>query len=195
MENIANDILDFMVIVLPELSRESASKYGTYDMPAQPLKARQVKPEEPIELGEVPAPVFHVSNSSSPNNYTRTPPGTFSSCYSSRDSCESKTGNCSGHGNCYPKINANSSSDSCYTCQCIPSVEIIRTGKGEKEIVTYWGGPACQKIDVSGPFWLFVAVAVVLAAIISAAIGMMFSIGEEKLPGVIGAGVSGPKAR
>jgi hypothetical protein len=195
MENVASEALDVMVIVLSESSRDSESKYGIYGKPAQPLKARQVEPEEPIELGEVLAPVFHVSNASSPNNYTRTPPGTFSSCYSNQKSCVDKTGNCSGHGNCYAKFIGNSSSDSCYTCQCIPSVEIIHIGKGEKEIVTYWGGPACQKMDVSSQFWLFVAVAVVLAAIVSAAIGMMFSVGEEKLPGVIGAGVSGPKAR
>ena len=186
MENVASEILDVMVIVLPGSSRDLASSYSTQD-----LKARQIE-EEPIELDTLTAH-FYTSNASSPNNYTRTPPGTFASCYSTQDSCVTATRNCSGHGTCYAKIKSNSSSESCYTCHCIPSVNIIE--KGKKEIVTYWGGNACQKVDVSGQFWLLVVVAVVLASIVSATIGMMFSIGEEKLPGVIGAGVLGPKAR
>jgi hypothetical protein len=60
---------------------------------------------------------------------------------------------------------------------------------------TYWGGAACQKQDVSSPFWLLVGITVVLAGITSAGIGMLFSVGEEKLPSVIGAGVSGPRPR
>lgn len=195
MESVASEVLDVMVIVLPESSSVSASKYGTYGTPDQPLKARHVEPEEPIELEEVPPPLFHISNSSSPNNYTRTPPGTFSSCYSSLDSCVAKTGNCSSHGYCYPKIKANSSSDSCYTCKCLRSWDGSGDDNHKKDAITNWGGHACEKIDVSSQFWLFVVVVVVLATVVSSAIGMMFSVGEEKLPGVIGAGVSGAKGR
>jgi hypothetical protein len=41
-------------------------------------------------------------------------------------------------------------------------------------------------------FWLFVAVGVVLAFLVSSGIGMLYSMGSEELPSVIGAGVSGP---
>lgn len=68
--------------------------------------------------------------------------------------------------------------------------------KGNKQgnRTIHWGGAACQKKDISGPFWLIVGFTVVMIGLVSWAIGMLFSIGEEKLPGVIGAGVSS-KAR
>ena len=53
-----------------------------------------------------------------------------------------------------------------------------------------WGGSACHKKDVSGPFWLIAIFSIVMAGLVSWAIALMYSIGEEKLPGVIGAGVS-----
>ena len=62
----------------------------------------------------------------------------------------------------------------------------------EKRKVTYWGGPACQKKDISVQFWLFVGSGVVLAFLVSAGIGMLYTMGAEELPSVIGAGVSGP---
>jgi hypothetical protein len=65
-------------------------------------------------------------------------------------------------------------------------------GMEEKRQVTYWGGPACQKKDVSQPFWLFAGSGIVLAFLISASIGLLYSMGNEELPSVIGAGVSGP---
>jgi len=58
--------------------------------------------------------------------------------------------------------------------------------------VTYWGGPACQKKDISVQFWLFVGSGIILAFLVSAGIGMLYSMGSEELPSVIGAGVSGP---
>ncbi|KAK1918310.1 hypothetical protein P3342_001228 [Pyrenophora teres f. teres] len=61
-----------------------------------------------------------------------------------------------------------------------------------KKKVTYWGGPACQKKDISTQFWLFVGSGVILAFLVSSGIGMLYSMGAEELPSVIGAGVSGP---
>ncbi|KAJ3563180.1 hypothetical protein NPX13_g8289 [Xylaria arbuscula] len=56
-----------------------------------------------------------------------------------------------------------------------------------------WGGDICQKRDVSTPFWMFAGVTITLVATIAFSIGLLFSVGEEKLPGVIGAGVSRSK--
>ena len=64
--------------------------------------------------------------------------------------------------------------------------------KGQR--TTYWGGAACQKEDVSSQFWILAGFSVLLMGLVGWAIGMMFSIGNEKLPGVIGAGVA-PKTR
>ena len=68
-------------------------------------------------------------------------------------------------------------------------------GEEPKIKTTYWGGPACQKKDVSVPFWLFVGSGVLLAFLISSGIGMLYSMGSEELPSVIGAGVSGPSRK
>lgn len=86
-------------------------------------------------------------------------------------------------------------SRACFTCGCVPQnvtfkLEGNRTGSN----IIYWGGSACQKKDVSGPFWLIAIFSVVMVGLISWAIGLLYSIGEETLPGVIGAGVSS-KAR
>lgn len=64
--------------------------------------------------------------------------------------------------------------------------------KGGGKKTTYWGGPACQKKDVSIPFWLFVGTTLTLMFLVGSGIGMLYSMGAEELPSVIGAGVSGP---
>lgn len=59
--------------------------------------------------------------------------------------------------------------------------------------ITHWAGGACSKQDISVQFWLFAGFTISLLTILYLAIGMLFSVGEEKLPGVIGAGVSRSK--
>lgn len=58
-----------------------------------------------------------------------------------------------------------------------------------------WGGNACQKKDVSMEFILFASFGVVFTAIIAGSIGMLFNMGSQELPSVIGAGVVGPRAQ
>jgi hypothetical protein len=60
---------------------------------------------------------------------------------------------------------------------------------------TFWSGPACQKKDVSAPFFLIAGFTIFIVGIASWGIGLLFGIGQEDLPGVIGAGVAGPKAK
>ena len=73
----------------------------------------------------------------------------------------------------------------CWTCQCEP--DRIKNDRGVKTI--YWGGPACQKKDISVPFLLFAGFTVAAVAAISYGIGLLYSIGQEDLPSVLGAGV------
>jgi len=114
------------------------------------------------------------------------------SCYTSLNDCNNKTNTCSGHGECYRKWGSEGK-PSCFACNCIPEWVYFNEGNNSAKPykrIDYWGGGACQKRDVSGPFWLISIFTVVLIGVVSWAIGMMFAIGEEKLPGVIGAGVS-----
>jgi hypothetical protein len=105
----------------------------------------------------------------------------------------SRTANCSGHGECVNKYGAGSST-SCYACACQASVvkpADEERNRGEKTV--HWGGNMCQKEDISVPFWLITGFTVTIVGAVTFAIGMLFSVGEEKLPGVIGAGVSRSK--
>lgn len=185
-----------MLVMMPASRVQLKHGYGSYDMPQQSRQARDAQREEPIELQQNPP--FHAQNGTSPNNRTNiTTPRAFAFCYESNKTCLAATNNCSGHGSCYLKYGSANENDesSCYTCQCIPSIKITNTTRGEQRTVTNWGGAACHKEDVSSPFWLLLGISVVLIFVVSSGVGMLFGIGEEKLPGVIGAGVSGPKAR
>jgi len=51
----------------------------------------------------------------------------------------------------------------------------------------------CQKEDISTQFWLIAGFTITIIGAVTFAIGLLFSVGEEKLPGVIGAGVSRSK--
>ncbi|KAL7620824.1 hypothetical protein AAE478_009822 [Parahypoxylon ruwenzoriense] len=114
------------------------------------------------------------------------------SCFSSYNACVTATDSCSGHGQCIDKWAKSSAdgADSCFFCHCLATNEA--DSKGPKGFYR-WGGSACHKRDISTPFWMFAGVTIGLVATIAFAIGLLFSVGEEKLPGVIGAGVSRSK--
>jgi hypothetical protein len=57
-----------------------------------------------------------------------------------------------------------------------------------------WGGTACEKKDVSVEFWLFASFGVAMTGLVAGAIGLLYIMGAEELPSVIGAGVAGPRA-
>jgi hypothetical protein len=71
----------------------------------------------------------------------------------------------------------------------------VRTNRDGSKKTTWFGGAACQKKDVAAPFWLLASVTVLLVSIVSMGVGMLFSMGSEELPSVIGAGVSGPRPK
>lgn len=184
--------------------RRVVSPYGLYDMPTS-VEARRNRQNPEALLSFTPEPStspnakadypdledfpVYTSDKKKANSTVR---GILPPFFNSLASCEKTTQNCSGHGECklLHKAQDKTQQDR-YGCACKPTI----VGKGEGRKVTNWAGPACQKKDISVPFWLFVGTGVMLAFLISTIIGMMYSIGSEELPSVIGAGVSGPVAR
>ena len=124
-----------------------------------------------------------------------TPKTTIPRCWASESACMEKTQNCTGHGSCNKKYTEKVSSDEegpeCWACLCSPSVIKLEGGATK---TTFWGGPACQKKDISVPFFLFAGFSVAVLALVSWGIGMLYSMGQEDLPSVLGAGVA-PVAR
>jgi hypothetical protein len=187
-------------------AKRAVSAWGTYAQPAA-NRARRENPEALLSLNSAPssspAPVsdledfptiFAQANDEGPVR------GILPSCFNSQSACEKQTHNCSSHGACKLLHKGRGEGKDrqtfdCYGCACVPTVKHVGADKGmeeSKKTVTYWGGPACQKKDISVQFWLFVATGVVLAFLVSSGIGMLYSMGAEELPSVIGAGVSGP---
>ncbi|KAI0137704.1 hypothetical protein F4776DRAFT_104884 [Hypoxylon sp. NC0597] len=121
------------------------------------------------------------------------PPVLLPSCFGSFNACVSATDSCSGHGQCinkWERLGLDESKNACFFCHCMATNETDARGKVG---LYHWGGSSCHKRDVSTPFWLFAGVSIALVGTIAFAIGLLFNVGEEKLPGVIGAGVSRTK--
>lgn len=170
------------------------SHWGTYEMPGapSPLKKRMQVKEEPLtEIHNFrPASSFSAPIPAVAANNTKSLAGILPGCFSSQSACESATRNCTDHGRCTKKYHdgtATRNGVDCYVCAC------TATKNGQK--TTKWGGPACQKKDVSVEFWLIVLFTVGLIGLIGFAIGTIWEMGQQDLPSVIGAGVSGPTAR
>lgn len=186
-EAVIYEDFDLILVTLPESTRNTKfvyKSYGLYDMPTTSSRSRR-QIEEPMNEAQNVKKVKSLSVASQSRPLQSTTVSRLPICHISLEACKTATDHCSGHGSCYRKYG--NDDGSCFACGC------KKTVNGTS--VTYWGGTACQKQDVSSQFWLLAGFSVVAVGIIGWAIGMMFSIGEEKLPGVIGAGVSGPKAR
>lgn len=116
-------------------------------------------------------------------------------CFKTEEGCKEATGNCSDHGSCIDKYGAGpDDKNKCFVCVCKATI-VHKKGdagaRGEKTIS--WGGNKCQKEDISVQFWLIAGFTVTIVGAVGFAIGLLYSVGEEKLPGVIGAGVSRTK--
>ena len=164
--------METTLVFLPESSRRS--NINAWSTKPREIRARQIAEQVMTETSDVASS----SSTPAPTSPARKKLGHILSCYKTHDGCLTATGNCSGRGDCvnrYLRQDGSSVGDACFVCLC------------DKR--TYWAGSACQKIDVSVPFWLFAGFTVVIIGALTAAIGMLFSVGEEQLPGVIGAGV------
>ena len=109
-------------------------------------------------------------------------------CRASESSCKEATNNCSGHGFCYRKSGTDDGGtvSDCYACRCQETTIKNQDGTIQK---VRWAGPACQKRDISSHFFLIAGVTTIGIVAISAAVGLLFKIGQDELPGVISAGV------
>ena len=168
------------LLILPPSSQLASSTTS--------LNKRQDVEEEPLDLTLPPIPDLF---SDSPSSYRKntTLPRRFPACFSSKEACRNATNDCSGHGSCA----ASGSNEKCFKCKCGRTT--IRTNKDGSKKTNLWAGAACQKKDVSTEFTLFAVFGVTVAMLIMGVIGMMYSMGAQELPSVIGAGVAGPSAR
>jgi hypothetical protein len=107
-------------------------------------------------------------------------------CFNSESSCANTTNNCSRHGSCSEKY------PGCYTCRC--SRKTVRFNDDGTTKSVQWGGTACEKKDVSVEFWLFASFGIAMTGLVAGAIGLLYIMGAEELPSVIGAGIAGPRA-
>ncbi|KAI9367418.1 hypothetical protein BJX61DRAFT_528552 [Aspergillus egyptiacus] len=124
----------------------------------------------------------------------KTPPSFAPVCYASNASCLEATNSCSGHGVCFKKSGpeGEGTSGDCYACRCYETYVKNEDGSERK---VQWGGSACQKIDISSPFFLISGVAVAIIVTVISAISMIYSVGNTELPGVISAGVGTTRAQ
>ncbi|KAM0799166.1 hypothetical protein BDR22DRAFT_890691 [Usnea florida] len=182
--------ISYTIVLMPPTpkssKRSATSLYGSYN---KRLSARQQQSEEPLSSSSTAsspsAPeIAPLQASASP-----LPHGILPICHTSLQSCIETTNNCSGHGTPYKKPGG---AIDCFACKC--SKTILTDDEGRVKTVS-WGGPACQKKDVSVPFFLLAGISIALIGAVSWGIGLMASVGQEDLPSVIGAGVAGPRAQ
>ncbi|KAI9698472.1 MAG: hypothetical protein M1836_004053 [Candelina mexicana] len=120
---------------------------------------------------------------------------TVSVCYTHFNSCVAATNNCTGRGHCAKKYSSNNGEAAavdCFACSCHKTTTVDDDGKVK---TTYWGGPACTKKDVSMPFFLLAGFTISFLLVTAFGVGLLYSIGAEELPSVIGAGVASQRAK
>lgn len=154
------------------------------------LRRRQLQFQKETKMEDTTTFIESTHGSSNNKAFAGSRPAPAPSCFTSKSSCENATDSCSGHGVCVDRWAKDTTDNSCFFCHC--GTTVTTDGKGKRHWYN-WGGDMCQKRDVSTPFWLFAGVTITLVATIAFSIGLLFSVGEEKLPGVIGAGVSRSK--
>lgn len=185
----ATENVESTVLLLPAEKKLKKPKTPTQHKKHAARSAQQSQ-EERLDLPSTTPSSFDAivpataGNSSS--NTTHPLPKNIPACFTSQSSCENTTNTCSGHGSCYKAHN------SCWKCRC--GTTVVRKNPEGSDKTVQWGGNACQKKDVSVPFVLFASFGVVMTALVSGAIGMLWSMGSQELPSVIGAGVAGPRA-
>lgn len=200
-KSVSSNDIEATLVLLPESSRGSKHSYWTTDAPTD--LRRRFLDEAPLSDTKVDtAEEVTISPGSGAVDLGITPGAAAKKgdkmnlgCFSSLNSCATATGNCTGHGACVDKYavpgrETREGDKQCFVCSCL-STKKFPDKENSKHV--HWGGAYCQKIDVSSPFWLIAITTVVLVGLVTGCIAMLFSIGEEKLPGVIGAGVSRSK--
>lgn len=179
--------IETTIVLLPTIAETTTNQYWS-DKP-QELRRRQEAEQIMSILDDEAAPAAPTSDASS-NSIFYVSSENLPSCFKSAELCMTGTGNCSSHGSCqnkYAKTDGSEGSEVCYQCYCLSTAN-EKTGSR-----THWAGATCAKQDVSVAFWLFAGFTIVMVSVLWMSIAMLFNVGEEKLPGVIGAGVSRSK--
>lgn len=174
--------LQATIVALP--STKSSSNW--LDEQQQELRRRQA--EQVISSFDRPAANAGPTSTPKPEPIFD-PRERIKACYETKEACMASTRNCSSHGECqdkYAKVDGSKNTGACFSCHC----QSTRSTSGS---LTTWAGPTCAKKDVSVAFWLFAGFTLALVGILYLAISILFNVGEEQLPGVIGAGVSRSK--
>ena len=171
------------IVLLPTTAKSpsSASKHALF--------ARQTpeEEEETLSISSFPQLSTTQSNASNSSGPPKLGPGKFLPlCFSSESSCTNATNDCSGHGSCSKKHAG------CFACKCART--IVRYNDDGTTKSVQWGGTACEKKDISVEFWLFASFGIAMTSLVAGGIGLLYSMGAEELPSVIGAGVAGPRA-
>ncbi|KAF1812378.1 hypothetical protein P152DRAFT_397601 [Eremomyces bilateralis CBS 781.70] len=187
-----DESISITVAALPySSSTGSRSSYGSYQLPKRDLLNAEAPMSESIPTSRPPIPK---AESPAVGPFEAGPSGIIPVCFSSLSACESTTRNCTGHGECLLKFKTQDDEPkSCYACACTKPV--VRTNEDGSKKTTYFGGSACQKEDISVAFWLIAGFTIFLIFVVSSGVGLLYSMGSEELPSVIGAGVSGPRAK
>ncbi|KAI8347739.1 hypothetical protein B0O80DRAFT_209731 [Mortierella sp. GBAus27b] len=111
---------------------------------------------------------FHSSSSSSSSSPLRkralAPSGY---CFATEAECQANTQGCNLHGSCVL-----SAAGGCYRCQC------------SRINNTQFGGPVCDKIDVSIEFHLFFWLGLVLFLTVATAVGLILQMGSQTQGGI-----------
>jgi hypothetical protein len=192
--------LEALLILLPESSRSSklASWAGsrTASTPSSELRRRDSELVISDDPASPAATSANTANDAFWADYQDKALARIPACFQSLNSCVNRTNNCSGgHGVCINRYeNDTKAKQSCFSCHCMATVVLDGTEPkaiGEKTVK--WAGNMCQKKDISVPFWLLTGMTITIVGAVTFAIGLLYSVGEEKLPGVIGAGVSRSK--
>lgn len=190
--------METTVLLLPEASR--TSHLNSWSSHASAVYRRQAETllstdeSVAISAAESTTPAAAAAAAASSQalpKFADLPPPAL--CYASYNSCVTATGNCSEHGLCENILAARDDDGGrlepgegdpvCFTCQC-------KGTRSKTGSVTRWAGERCEKVDYSVPFTLFAGFAIVMLFIMTAAVRLLYNVGEEPLPGVLGAGVS-----
>ena len=176
----ATENIESTLLVLPNLEELKTVEKSE-------LKRRLERPLD-MPLEESMHGVAPLKDSKKPkNSKNQTLPYNIPQFFTSKSACNNQTNSCSGHGKC---VNARGD---LYRCSC--SATLVRDYGGGSNKTVQWGGNACQKKDISSQFLLFAGFGIFFTAVIAGVIGMMFDMGSQELPSVIGAGVVGPRAQ
>lgn len=180
----ATENLESTLLVLPSESKLKKSKKSSHSHSHKNAKRAEAPLDLPTGIPSESFPQLDVF-ASNPTNMTL--PKIIPQCFSSLDACTNTTNSCSGHGKC------REAHKGCYKCSC--GSTIVRTNEDGSTKSVQWGGNACQKKDISTQFILFASFGIFFTAMVAGGIGMLYSMGAQELPSVIGAGVVGPRAQ